>query len=520
MRSADPNLSWLGNADVWIGDISGGQVVVSPQPVQLRLYQGTPPGHVLHFELEATSGLASWSSILEVPVSGAELIFQDANLLGFGTSIDPGESGEITVVLRNTSLYSAPGPITAMLASDSYSIQVIDATGSYGTILPDATGTNTSNTFRIMSPSDCIPGQLASLRLELVCSDGIRLSVPFTLPVGTADVNDPTGPDAYGYWCYDQTDTGYADAPHYQWIDINPTAGGPGTSADLTDYGSTQDDSRTLNLPFTFTFYGQPFDRVTACSNGWLAMGHTYVVCYRNWQLPSAEGPANMIAGFWDDLYQSGTNKVYYWSDTANHRFVVAWDMVRNDYGGGTESFEIILYDPAYYPTVTGDGIIEVMYERIQDTDSEQMFSTAGIQNADHSTGINYCYYVRRPATAAPFADGLALRYTTGAPGYSGVPQPGAGSETRLLLSNEPNPWSEATTIRFELGEPQTIRLVVFDLDGRRVRTLHEGVLPAGAQALEWSGADEAGTPLPAGVYFYRLETPERIDTRRMLLVR
>ncbi len=520
VRCADPNLGWLGNADVQIGDIAGGQVVVSPQPVQLRLYPGTPPGHILHFTLEVTSGLGSWTSLLDVPVSGAELVFQSANLIGFGTTVDPGESGEITVVVRNNGLYAAQGPVTAMLASESYAIRVVDAVGSYGTIVPDATASNAMDTFRIMSPTDCIPGQLANLRLELVCSDGIRLRVPFTLPVGTADANDPTGPDAYGYWCYDQTDTGYPDAPHYQWIDINPASGGPGTSVDLTDYGSSQDDSRTLNLPFTFTFYGQPFDRVTVCSNGWMAMGHTYVVCYRNWYLPSAEGPANMIAGFWDDLWQSGTNKVYYWSDAANHRFVVAWDRVVNDYGGGIESFEIILYDPAYYPTVTGDGIIDVMYEQIQDTDGEQMYSTAGIQNADHSTGITFCYYARRPATAASYANGLALRYTTGAPGYSGVSQPGAGDGTRLLLSNAPNPWSGATTIRFELGAPQPIRLLVFDLDGRCVRTLHEGLLPAGPQALIWSGADEAGAPLPAGVYFYRLETPERSDTRRMLLLR
>jgi len=259
---------------------------------------------------------------------------------------------------------------------------------------------------------------------------------------------------------------------------------------------------------------------VTVCSNGWLAMDHTYLVNYRNWHLPSSEGPANMIAGFWDNLYQSGTDREYSWYDEANHRFVVAWDRVRNDYGGGIESFEIILYDPLYRPTVTGDGIIEVMYEQIQDTDAEQMYSTAGIQNGDHSTGINFCYYRQRPATAAAFANGLALRYTTGEPGYSGLNGSPAGTGTRLLLRNEPNPWSSGTTIRFQLAQPQPVQLRVFDLDGRLVRTLYQGALPAGQHALDWSGAGEGGGPLPAGVYYYRLETPERSDTQQMLLVR
>ncbi len=511
----DPYAGLPTTPQVNYGYIGGYGRVQSPVPIPLSLYPGTPPGHAIHCDLLVTSDAGTWASALEIPTAGPNLLYNSITLSGFGTTIDPGESGQIEVQLRNTGTLAATGPIRAMLASESYSIRVIDAEGAFNTIGPNGTGSNGADRFGIYSPVDCIPGQLASLRLELVCSDGIRLSVPFTVPVGTADSNDPTGPDAYGYYCYDQTDTAYPEAPTYQWIDINPAAGGPGTSLALTN-----DDSRTLDLPFTFVFYGEPFNRVTVCSNGWLAMGHTYLVNYRNWHLPSSEGPGYMIAGFWDNLYQSGTDREYSWYDQANHRFVVAWDRVRNDYGGGIESFEIILYDPLYRPTITGDGVIEVMYELIQDTDAEQMYSTAGIQNGDHSTGINFCYYRQRPATAANFASGLALRYTTGAPGYTGVNEAPTDAETQLLLRNEPNPWSGATTIRFQLAQPQPVQLRVFDVDGRLVRQLYQGALAAGQHALEWSGAGEGGEPLPAGVYYYRLETPERSDTRPMLLVR
>jgi len=520
LGTSDPYVGLLGDAELSFGNMTGYSIRESTVPLRLRLYPGTPPGHVLAFSLTIICEPDAWQAALDIPTSGPNLVFQSAALTGAGTQLDPGESADLQVALKNYGAYAGQGPISAMLASDSYSVQVIDAAGSFNTIPPGATGMNTFDAYRITSPSDCIPGQLANLRLVLVCADGVRQTVPFTLPVGTANSNEPTGPDAYGYWCYDQTDTDYADAPTYQWIDINPASGGPGTSADLNDFSANGDDSRTLDLPFTFVFYGQPFDRVTICSNGWMAMGHTYLTHYRNWHLPSAGGPANMIAAFWDNLYQSGTNKVYYWSDAANHRFVVAWDMVRNDYGGGVESFEIILYDPAYYPTQTGDSIVDVMYEQIQDTDSEQMYSTAGIQNADHSTGITFCYFRQRPATAAAYVNGLALRYTTNAPGFAGVGGDAPSGQTRLLLRNEPNPWSGDTTIRFQLAQPEEVRLRIFDLDGRLVRTLHQGALPAGPHALDWSGTNEAGLPLPAGVYYYRLETGAEADTRPMLLMR
>ncbi len=512
--SDSPYVGWLGATEFGFGDIGGYSIGTSPSPLYVRLAPNCPAGQPIRFDLQITSGMDGWVSRMDVPIEGPELVYDGITLIGLGTRIDPGESGQLEIALRNIGALAAEGPITAMLASESYAIQVTDAAGTFGTILSGAIGSNSSDLFSIYAPADCIPGQMANLRLVLTCNDGTRLSASFQVIVGAADSNDPTGPDAYGYWCYDHTDTGYADAPSYEWID----ARAHGQSVGLTDYGWQQDDSRTLDLPFTFTYYGEPFDRVTVCSNGWLSMGHTYLENYRNWHLPSGVGPAYMICGFWDNLYQSGSDATYYWYDEDNHRFVVAWDQVRNEYSNSRESFEIILYDPAHHPTATGDGIIEVMYETINDNDSQQMYSTAGIQDGEHTTGITYTYFHQRPATAAPFSSGLALRYTTGAPGFTGVS--GRPGDTRLLLTSGPNPWRAGTTIRFQLAEPQAVTLKVFDIDGRIVRTLARGPLPAGAHRVDWNGTSDAGAPLPSGVYYYRLETPGETKTRETLLVR
>ena len=58
----------------------------------------------------------------------------------------------------------------------------------------------------------------------------------------------------------------------------------------------------TINLPFTFKFYGQEYDEISICSNGWIAMGETDMESFRNYELPGMGGPAAMIAVFWVDL--------------------------------------------------------------------------------------------------------------------------------------------------------------------------------------------------------------------------
>ncbi|MCK4303062.1 MAG: T9SS type A sorting domain-containing protein [Candidatus Eisenbacteria sp.] len=519
----DPYIGLIDGGPFPYGTILPGYHVATPSPVIFRIYGGCPVDHVVHFDLVAESALLSWHSVVDLPVTGPELVYASHELIGVGTSLDPGDVGTISVTIENPSFYAADGPIEAILISDNYSVQVTDpyATYAVGGIPPEGSASNASDPFGVSSPGNCVPGGRANLRIALRFSDGVRDTVHFTLEVGQADSHDPTGPDDYGYLAFDQTDTTYPEAPTYSWIDINPSAGGPGTSVGLNDYGWNQDDSKTVDLPFPFQFYGETFTRVTICSNGWIAMGSTYLDNYRNWYLPSAGGPEYMIAPFWDNLYQSGTGKVYDWHDELGGRYVVAWDNVRNRYSNSTESFEVILYDPSYYPTRTGDGIILFQYETIHNNDTEQMYSTSGIQDEQHTTGITFNYFNQRPPTAASYSGGLAVKFTTQAPGAAHVPLPGAPEPIRVVLSqNQPNPLSSGTTIRFQLKEPRPVALQVYDVDGHLVRTLLKGQFAGGNHAVGWTGIDNRGRPVPSGVYFYRLEVDDSSLVKKMLVVR
>ena len=89
-----------------------------------------------------------------------------------------------------------------------------------------------------------------------------------------------------------------------------------------------------------------------------------------------------MICAFWDDLAKG---IVYTYNDVANHRFIVQWEGFRSESGSGYHgncTFQIILYDPAYHATATGDGPIEIMYEAVSVYGDETTYFTTGLQNA------------------------------------------------------------------------------------------------------------------------------------------
>lgn len=89
-----------------------------------------------------------------------------------------------------------------------------------------------------------------------------------------------------------------------------------------------------------------------------------------------------------------------------------------------------------------------------------------------------------------------------------------------LLLPNYPNPFNPETTLRYQLPEAGQVQLKIYNALGQVVRTLVDGLQPAGAQQVVWDGRDEGGQDVAGGVYLYRLEAGDRVQTRLMLLAR
>jgi len=83
------------------------------------------------------------------------------------------------------------------------------------------------------------------------------------------------------------------------------------------------------------------------------------------------------------------------------------------------------------------------------------------------------------------------------------------------LQQNYPNPFNGATIIPFEIPRDGPVRLLVYDMLGRKIAVLANEFYPAGHHAIEWAADDS-----PSGVYVYRLFYENRIITKRMLMVR
>jgi hypothetical protein len=89
-----------------------------------------------------------------------------------------------------------------------------------------------------------------------------------------------------------------------------------------------------------------------------------------------------------------------------------------------------------------------------------------------------------------------------------------------FLAPPSPNPFLGLATIRFGLARAGEVRLELFDLAGRRVRTLASGVVSPGPHITTWDGRDQHGNHVRAGVYFVRLILPSRVFHSRVVALR
>jgi hypothetical protein len=102
----------------------------------------------------------------------------------------------------------------------------------------------------------------------------------------------------------------------------------------------------------------------------------------------------------------------------------------------------------------------------------------------------------------------------------SDVPDDNDLPRPALRLAVAPNPFNPQTTLSFELSQDGPVTLEIFDLAGRRMRTLAAGDLAAGNHAITWDGRDENGHALASGGYLGRLRTSEGNSLVKMQLVR
>jgi len=188
------------------------------------------------------------------------------------------------------------------------------------------------------------------------------------------------------------------------------------------------------------------------------------------------------------------------------------------DLENGTATFGFI--DDAEYLDLPDTLDFETVYQWLIDLPAyHKLVGAAGaIEIADVSADTLYGSFTGQAADINNFF--FLVNFTNGVFNLSGedvvlsVP-PVVGPEVRAW----PNPFNPQTSVFFSLPRAQQVDVGVYDLAGRRVRTLHRGQLAEGEQRLGWNGCDDGGMQAPAGVYMVRVQGAEWRDSVKVVLV-
>ena len=276
----------------------------------------------------------------------------------------------VTATFTSTVTATASNTFTPTVTSTVTNTPTVTATVLTNTPTPTSTATNTS------TPSNT-PTVTATATLTSTATNTFTPTVTQTATFTRTPTITPTGvacPNLSGGYCRSDTDT-------RAWV------------AGVTNTGMTGDDQTvTITLPFSVTFFGTAYTSVKVSSNGNAHFG-TASNAYSNVAIPNTGLPNAMIAPFWDDLYLPGGGAVYTGtSGTAPNRvFTIEWRNIEHYSTTGTNgaTFEIQIDESS-----TAKNAVWLLY---QDTLFGNTFdngssATSGIENAAGSAGNQYSF--------------------------------------------------------------------------------------------------------------------------------
>jgi len=89
-----------------------------------------------------------------------------------------------------------------------------------------------------------------------------------------------------------------------------------------------------------------------------------------------------------------------------------------------------------------------------------------------------------------------------------------------FLYQNYPNPFNPITTLRYELSEDSFVDITVYDILGNTINNLVNTNKSSGYKSVQWNGTNNKGEPVSAGVYLYKIQAGDFVDTKKMILLK
>ena len=385
----------------------------------------------LDLVLNVSDDINQWSFHIPVTIISPKIDVLSYDIISGDD--EPGSTVTMSLTIQNNGNLEVQN-LSMEIISPSNKISVIDSEVNFGNL--EVNTSISSNDFEdnlVLSYNESIfKGSVFPMELKFTSPDGYSRSEFLNLTVGEIDRFSPIGPNLHGYYIYDMGDTDYDLAPTFDWIEIDSQYGGSGIDLDLSDNGNgngASNSTKTIDLPFTFNFYGEPYDQISVSTNGWIALGRTNILSFRNYPIPGAGGPSPMIAAFWDDMKTSSGGDVFYKIidlGPEEQSVIIEWSDMRTNDNNSEEDCQVILYPNAN--SETGDGDIKIQYKTFNNTSdgyypeggtpTHGCYATIGIENKYGNEGLQYTFNNQYALGASPLFNNRAILITTEIPDF------------------------------------------------------------------------------------------------------
>ncbi|MBU0690370.1 T9SS type A sorting domain-containing protein [bacterium] len=511
---------------VQFGTLTSGQIAAAAVPFTFSVNAAAPENRSAEFVIlySADNADPRFSEIeltLHAPDIQYNSIIVDDENNGY---LERWESAYLRVAVSNQgNLANAVGHLQ-LISYDPY-LTIEDGWTQLPAVLPNQTAMTAGQGLRVHAVGITPSAHEAEITVHIEFEmDRYTYSkdIPITLVIGRIETTDPLSDSVNRYWLYDNLDAIYEQVPEFEWIEISPSAGGPGTPIEIEGFNQTV----TVDVPFDYSYYGVNYQTLAVSADGWVQPGTSTQSSPFSDALPYPWDTVNgMIAPLWGDLWntsQEETGDLSYFYDESLDRFIVEWSHLHNDwFQSFQETFQLHLLNPAAYPTPTGDAEWLFMYDELSPIVQSIQGYTIGIENQSSLEGMTYVSRGMYAPAANYVESGTAIRITTIAPTILDTGETPATVPTAVSLAqNYPNPFNPQTLINFTLTSATQTRLEIFNILGQKVATLVNGPMDAGTHTVIWDSRSDADVLAGSGVYLYRLTTPQTVLSRKMVLLK
>jgi hypothetical protein len=458
------------------GDIGAGGTATCADDYDFFVESDTPDGELIPFTLTiADAARTLWQSSFGIVVAAPVVVYSDHvvddPLYGGNGSgcIEAGETVTVTVDLSNTGSAGAWNVSGVLTCADPH---VVIASGTAGIPVIGAGGTQTlTPDYRVTILPDCPEFHEIDLDLAITADWGYATSAQFSILTAGGSTFADNIESGQGEWTHGVVTPGFTDQWHIEtYRSSSPTHSWKFGGAGSSDYTDSCDGALYMRpmcigadgeLTFWDWLYAEEESATSAWDCGLLEISTDGGVTWLN--LPPVGGYSHLKNSNAANPLPEGTPC---WSGYHDWRL---------------ETFDLSAYH---------GETIQIRFR----------FASDG--------------YVTEEGW---YVDDINLTFTGGS---SDVGDELVGPRTFALRQNVPNPFNPITVIRYQLPQTADVRIDVFNIAGRLVKTIVDERQEAGYKEVAWDGRNEAGEKVASGVYMYRMEAGDYTSKRTMVLLK